>query len=83
MNAIYYIGLDIHKKSIAYCIKKIDGTLVHQGNITADRKALQGWLIELPALGSVPWKPPSLLAGFMTFLNLMLVFSNFLHYCMP
>jgi len=21
MNAIYYIGLDIHKKTIAYCIK--------------------------------------------------------------
>lgn len=51
MNAIYYIGLDIHKKSIAYCIKKIDGTLVRQGNITAERKALQGWLSELPG----PW----------------------------
>ena len=30
MNAIYYIGLDIHKKTIAYCIKKVDGTLVRQ-----------------------------------------------------
>ena len=28
MNAIYYIGLDIHKKVIAYCIKRIDGELV-------------------------------------------------------
>lgn len=52
MNAIYYIGLDIHKKSVAYCIKKIDGTLVRQGNITAERKALLGWLTELPG----PWR---------------------------
>lgn len=41
MNAIYYIGLDIHKKVIAYCIKKIDGTLVRQGVVAAERKALQ------------------------------------------
>jgi hypothetical protein len=25
MNTIYYIGLDIHKTTIGYCIKKIDG----------------------------------------------------------
>lgn len=33
MNAIYYIGLDIHKKTIVYCIKRIDGTLVRQGTV--------------------------------------------------
>jgi transposase len=51
MNAIYYIGLDIHKKTIAYCIKRIDGTLVQQGTVFAERKALQKWLAELPG----PW----------------------------
>lgn len=51
MNAIYYIGLDIHKKTIAYCIKRIDGTLVQQGTVSAERKALQKWLAELPG----PW----------------------------
>jgi transposase len=51
MNAIYYIGLDIHKKTIAYCIKRIDGTLVQQGTVSAERKALQDWLAELPG----PW----------------------------
>jgi len=35
MNAIYYIGLDIHKKVIAYCIKRIDGTLVRQGTVAS------------------------------------------------
>ena len=38
MNAIYYIGLDIHKKTIAYCVKKVDGTLVRQGTVNAERK---------------------------------------------
>lgn len=30
MSACYFIGLDIHKKMIAYCIKTIDGRLVNQ-----------------------------------------------------
>ena len=51
MNAIYYIGLDIHKKTIAYCIKRIDGELVRQGTVSAERKALQQWQSELPG----PW----------------------------
>jgi len=51
MNAIYYIGLDIHKKTIAYCVKKVDGTLVRQGTVCAERKALQHWQSELPG----PW----------------------------
>ena len=51
MNSIYYIGLDIHKKVIAYCIKRIDGALVKQGTVAAERKALNSWLSELPG----PW----------------------------
>ncbi len=31
MSAYYYIGLDIHKRTISYCIKAIDGSLVGQG----------------------------------------------------
>jgi transposase len=50
MNAFYYIGLDIHKKTIAYCVKKVDGTLVRQGTVCAERKALQQWQSELPGL---------------------------------
>ena len=51
MSVHYYIGLDIHKKTIAYCIKKIDGTLVCQGTVSAERKALSKWLSDLPC----PW----------------------------
>lgn len=51
MKTLYYIGLDIHKKVIAYCIKTIDGRLVRQGVIEASRKALDEWMKALPG----PW----------------------------
>lgn len=51
MSAIYYIGLDIHKKTIAYCVKRIDGAIVDQGTVAAERKALTKWLAALPG----PW----------------------------
>ena len=40
MSACYFIGLDIHKKMIAYCIKTIEGRLVDQGVVSADRVSL-------------------------------------------
>jgi len=40
MRTYYYIGLDIHKKTISYCIKGIDGSLIGQGKIEANRKNL-------------------------------------------
>ena len=51
MNILYYIGLDIHKKVIAYCIKTIDGRLVGAGKIPATRRSLDEWLKDLPG----PW----------------------------
>jgi len=51
MSTFYYVGLDIHKKSIAYCVKRIDGKLVQQGTVSAERKALQLWHSKLPG----PW----------------------------
>ena len=48
MDSIYYIGLDIHKKTIAYCVKRSDGVLVKQGVVPAERKALLEWLSGLP-----------------------------------
>jgi transposase len=51
METYYYIGMDIHKKTIAYCIKHQDGTMVRQGVVPAERKALRQWVSELPA----PW----------------------------
>jgi hypothetical protein len=51
MSVCYYIGLDIHKKTISYCIKKVDGTIFQQGKIAAERKSLSMWVEALP----VPW----------------------------
>ena len=48
MESIYYIGLDVHKKSIAYCIKDVTGGVVCQGTMKAERRALQQWLVDLP-----------------------------------
>ena len=51
MRAYYYIGLDIHKRTISYCIKAIDGSLISQGKIDADRQSLGEWVKGLPG----PW----------------------------
>lgn len=48
---IYYIGMDIHKKTISFCIKKQDGTIVEQGTVTANRGALKKWAESL----ACPW----------------------------
>lgn len=51
MEQYYYVGMDIHKKIIAYCIKRADGTIVAEGTIEANRKALKQWAEKLPT----PW----------------------------
>ena len=32
MNAIHYIGFDVHKKTIAYCVKTADGQIVKKAH---------------------------------------------------
>ncbi|MDP3016430.1 MAG: IS110 family transposase [Deltaproteobacteria bacterium] len=51
MSALYYIGLDLHKRIISYCIKSIDGRLIRAGKIEADRGSLGEWVKGLPG----PW----------------------------
>jgi hypothetical protein len=43
MPELYYIGLDVHKKTISYCLKTKDGTIVARGMIAATRVALTAW----------------------------------------
>jgi len=50
-NSLYYVGLDVHKKSITFCVKQHDGTLVREGTIPARRTALSAWVESLPG----PW----------------------------
>jgi len=51
MESVDYIGLDVHKKTIAYCIKTVNGQIVRQGTVNANRMALHQWLMEL----KTPW----------------------------
>jgi len=51
MEGLYYIGLDLHKKIIAYCVKTANGVIVSRGTVAATRPALLGWVESL----SKPW----------------------------
>lgn len=51
MKSIYYVGLDVHKKTISFCTKTVSGEKVEEGVISADRKALRRWLAVMPG----PW----------------------------
>jgi transposase len=43
MNAIHYIGLDVHKKTISFCIKTAAGQIVEEGTLEAERTVLRRW----------------------------------------
>ncbi len=40
MESINYIRLDVHKKTIAFCIKTVAGRTVQHGAIKSERQAL-------------------------------------------
>ena len=48
---VYYIGMDIHKKTISYCIKTANGAVVEEGMVPSTRTALSRWASNLPQ----PW----------------------------
>ena len=43
MNVNHYIGFDVHKKSINYCVKMADGQIVEEGRLRATHDALRQW----------------------------------------
>ena len=55
MDSMYYVGLDVHKKMIAYCTKKQDGGVVDSGVVAADREELLSWVdtIDQPWVGAM------------------------------
>jgi transposase len=48
---MYYIGLDVHKKTISYCVKDASGQVHREGTIGANRNELDWWTKTLPQ----PW----------------------------
>src|SRR5215471_17981966 len=51
MESMYYIGLDVHKKMISYCVKDRTGRVHSEGRIPATRYDLDCWMKGLPQ----PW----------------------------
>jgi len=51
MQSMYYIGLDVHKKTISYCVKDGSGQIHRDGRIGATRQELDIWMKTLPQ----PW----------------------------
>jgi hypothetical protein len=51
MQTMYYIGLDVHKRTISYCVKDGSGTIHAEGAIPATRFDLDRWMKTLPQ----PW----------------------------
>jgi transposase len=43
VNNLHYIGFDLHKKTISYCVKAGDGTVIEEGTLRARRAELESW----------------------------------------
>jgi transposase len=50
---MYYIGLDVHKKTISYCVKDVSGRVQQEGKVGSTRRELDGWMKTLPQLWMV------------------------------
>jgi len=48
MDIMYYIGLDVHKKTISFCVKDASGQVHQEGKIGATRRELDRWIETLP-----------------------------------
>jgi transposase len=48
---MYYIGLDVHKRKISYCVKDSSGHIHSEGSLPATRYDLDRWMKMLPQ----PW----------------------------
>jgi hypothetical protein len=51
---MYYVGLDIHKKTISYCVKDANGRIHQERKIGATRRELDDWMKTLPQPSKVP-----------------------------
>jgi hypothetical protein len=45
---MYYIGLDVHKRTISYCVKDAAGHVYQEGKIGSTRRELDAWIKTLP-----------------------------------
>ena len=51
MTTMNYIGLDVHKKTISYCVKDVSGRIQQEGKVSSTRRELDCWMKTMPQ----PW----------------------------
>jgi transposase len=51
VSVSYYVGFDVHRKTISYCVKTSDGRIVRESSIPSNREALSQWAESLEQ----PW----------------------------
>src|SRR5216684_5801729 len=52
MNNLHYIGFDVHKKTISFCVKTAAGEIVEEGSMLARRAEVRQWAGARPQ----PWQ---------------------------
>ena len=63
MNGTYYIGFDVHKQSVSYCVKQASGEIVQEGELRARRGGkgtdgtLHGFIVSLFSPAGSPGCP--------------------------
>jgi hypothetical protein len=48
MQPMFYVGLDVHKRAIRYCVKDGSGAIHSEGSLPATRFHLDRWMKTLP-----------------------------------
>lgn len=48
MESLHYVGLDVHKKTIAFCNKLADGKIIQKGTVSTSKSNLANWAKTLP-----------------------------------
>jgi transposase len=61
MQPMYYIGLDVHKKKISYCVKDGGGQVYREGQVPATRLEFDLWMKTLPQ----PWMEATIFTGWI------------------
>jgi transposase len=51
-NRLHYIGFDVHKKAISFCVKTAAGEIVEEGSVLAQPEVLRQWASARPQ----PWR---------------------------
>ncbi|HWH57233.1 MAG TPA: transposase [Terriglobales bacterium] len=53
---MYYIGLDVHKKTISFCVKDAAGCVHREGKIGSTRRGLDEWVRAMPQPRTIAMK---------------------------